>query len=62
MYFVNAVADAHVIEELVNNGVKLIALRCAGYNNVDLKAAKDRIKVVRVLLIHLTRLPNIRWL
>lgn len=46
--FVNAVADAHVIEELVNNGVKLIALRCAGYNNVDLKAAKDRIKVVRV--------------
>ena len=46
--FVNAVADAEVIEELVNNGVKLIALRCAGYNNVDLKTAKDRIKVVRV--------------
>jgi D-lactate dehydrogenase len=46
--FVNAVADAEVINELVNNGVKLIALRCAGYNNVDIKAAKDRIKVVRV--------------
>ncbi len=46
--FVNAVVDADVIDELVNNGVKLIALRCAGYNNVDLKAAKDRIKVVRV--------------
>lgn len=46
--FVNAVADAEVINELITNGVKLIALRCAGYNNVDLKAAKDRIKIVRV--------------
>jgi len=33
---------------MVNNGVKLIALRCAGFNNVDLKAAEGRIKVVRV--------------
>ena len=46
--FVNAVVDAEVIDELVNNGVKLIALRCAGFNNVDLKAAEGRIKVVRV--------------
>ena len=46
--FVNAIADAEVIDELVANGVKLIALRCAGFNNVDLMAAKDRIKVVRV--------------
>ncbi|MCD8203281.1 MAG: 2-hydroxyacid dehydrogenase [Prevotella sp.] len=46
--FVNAECDAHVIDELVNNGVKLIALRCAGFNNVDLNAAKGRIKVVRV--------------
>ncbi|NCB68369.1 MAG: 2-hydroxyacid dehydrogenase [Bacteroidia bacterium] len=46
--FVNAVADAPVIDELVANGVKLIALRCAGYNNVDLNATRDRIKVVRV--------------
>jgi D-lactate dehydrogenase len=46
--FVNAVVDAKVIDELVNNGVKLIALRCAGYNNVDIKAALNRIKVVRV--------------
>lgn len=46
--FVNAVADAPVIDELVANGVKLIALRCAGYNNVDLNAARNRIKVVRV--------------
>ena len=46
--FVNAVADAEVIDELVKNEVKIIALRCAGYNNVDLNASKNRIKVVRV--------------
>ncbi len=46
--FVNAVADAAVIDELVNNGVKLIALRCAGFNNVDLIACYGKIKVVRV--------------
>lgn len=46
--FVNAVADKQVIGELKENGVKLIALRCAGYNNVDLNAAKDGLKVVRV--------------
>lgn len=46
--FVNAEVDANVIDILVENGVKLIALRCAEYNNVDLKAAKNRIKVVRV--------------
>ena len=46
--FVNAECNAAVIDELIKNGVKLIALRCAGFNNVDLKAAKDRIKVVRV--------------
>lgn len=46
--FVNAECDAYVIDELVKNGVKLIALRCAGFNNVDLNAAKGRIKVVRV--------------
>lgn len=46
--FVNAVADAPVIDKLVENNVKLIALRCAGYNNVDLNATKNRIKVVRV--------------
>ena len=46
--FVNAECDARVIDELVNNGVKLIALRCAGFNNVDLKAAEGRIKVTHV--------------
>ena len=46
--FVNAECNAQVIDELVKNGVKLIALRCAGFNNVDLKAARGRIDVVRV--------------
>ena len=46
--FVNDVANPQVIDQLVENGVKLIALRCAGYNNVDLKACKGRIRVVRV--------------
>lgn len=46
--FVNDTADATVIDALVANGVKLLALRCAGFNNVDLKAAKGRLTVVRV--------------
>ena len=46
--FVNDTADAEVIRQLAANGVKLLALRCAGYNNVDLAAAKDKLKVVRV--------------
>ena len=46
--FVNDVADAEVIDALVENGVKLLALRCAGYNNVDLVAAEGRLPVVRV--------------
>ena len=46
--FVNAVINAEVVDQLVAEGVKLIALRSAGYNNVDLNAAKGRIRVVRV--------------
>ena len=46
--FVNAVIDTEVIDQLVADGVRLIALRSAGYNNVDLNAAKGRIRVVRV--------------
>ena len=45
--FVNP-ADAAVIDAMVDNGVKLLALRCAGFNNVDLKAAKGKLPVVRV--------------
>ena len=44
--FVNDTADAAVIDAMVDNGVKLLALRCAGFNNVDLKAAKGKLPVV----------------
>ena len=47
--FVNDTADAGVIKTMAANGVKLLALRCAGYNNVDLKAAAENgVTVVRV--------------
>lgn len=47
--FVNDHADSEIITELKNNGIKVIALRCAGFNNVDVKAAeKAGIRVVRV--------------
>ncbi|HEY6505281.1 MAG TPA: 2-hydroxyacid dehydrogenase, partial [Chitinophagaceae bacterium] len=47
--FVNDKANKETIEQLAANGIKLIALRCAGFNNVDLDAAaKNTIKVVRV--------------
>ena len=46
--FVNDTADAAVIDAMVDNGVKLLALRCASFNNVDLKAAKGKLPVVRV--------------
>ncbi|MBQ3826257.1 MAG: 2-hydroxyacid dehydrogenase, partial [Spirochaetaceae bacterium] len=47
--FVNDVVNGWVISALKDCGVKLIALRCAGFNNVDLAAAKTAgIAVVRV--------------
>ncbi|MBW8016175.1 MAG: 2-hydroxyacid dehydrogenase [Planctomycetes bacterium] len=47
--FVNDILDKRTITALAKNGVNTIALRCAGFNNVDLKAARDSdITVVRV--------------
>lgn len=47
--FVNDDGSRHVLEKLATLGVKMVALRCAGFNNVDLKAAKDLgLQVVRV--------------
>lgn len=47
--FVNDEADAAAIARLADLGVRLIALRCAGFNNVDLRAAaRFAIPVVRV--------------
>lgn len=47
--FVNDRLDAAILDRLAAGGTKLIALRCAGYNNVDLKAADALgLSVVRV--------------
>lgn len=47
--FVNDRVTEPVIQGLAGKGVGIIALRCAGFNNVDLKAAKaSNLKVVRV--------------
>jgi Lactate dehydrogenase and related dehydrogenases len=47
--FVNDVVNKAVIDQLSEFGVKIIALRCAGFNNVDFKYASQKgITVVRV--------------
>ena len=47
--FVNMDLSAPTIDTLAECGVKLILMRCAGYNNVDLEAAKKHeITVMRV--------------
>lgn len=47
--FVHDLVDEETIQSLSEHGVKLIALRCAGHNNVSIKKAQDLgIKVVRV--------------
>jgi D-lactate dehydrogenase len=48
--FVNDRADAEVLQALAAGGTRLVALRCTGFNNVDLKAAGQLgLKVVRVV-------------
>lgn len=47
--FVNDIADAEVLRSLAGIGVRHVALRCAGYNNVDLDSAAELgLTVVRV--------------
>jgi D-lactate dehydrogenase len=47
--FVNDQLNATVIQALAQNGIKIIAQRCAGFNNVDIAAAREhKIAVVRV--------------
>ncbi len=46
--FVNDDVGAAVIDRLASYGVKLIALRCAGYNNVDIEHAYGKIHIARV--------------
>lgn len=45
--FVNDKADANTLKSLEENGVKVLALRCAGYNNVDIEH-KGKLKIVHV--------------
>ena len=46
--FVNDTVSAAVIDQLCTFGVRVIALRCAGFNNVDIRHACGKLHVVRV--------------
>ena len=46
--FVNDIADKETLEILKECGVKLLVLRCAGFNNVDMAHLPEGLKVVRV--------------
>lgn len=46
--FVNDTVNAAVVETLYQLGVKVIALRCAGFNNVDIKACREKLRIYRV--------------
>ncbi len=46
--FVNDTVNAPVIDKLTDMGIKVLALRCAGFNNVDMKYAHGRLHVFRV--------------
>ena len=48
--FVNDTLDAAVLTALAAQGTRLIVLRCAGFNNVDIQAAND-------LGLHVVRVP-----
>ena len=46
--FVNDTLNANVVNQLCDLGVKCLVMRCAGYNNVDLRACEGRLPVFRV--------------
>ena len=46
--FVNDIVNAKVVDTLYHLGVKAIVLRCAGFNNVDLRACQGKLRVFRV--------------
>lgn len=46
--FVNDDIDRRTVDTLCDGGTKIIAMRSAGYSNIDPKAAQGRIKIVRV--------------
>lgn len=46
--FVNDIVNQVVVDKLYNYGIRIIVLRCAGFNNVDVKACEGKIQVFRV--------------
>ena len=46
--FVNDDVNSKVIDRLCEMGINIIALRCAGFNNVDIRYAYEKIHVLRV--------------
>lgn len=46
--FVNDEITENVLKHLKKNGIELISMRCAGYNNIDLRAAYGNVHVTRV--------------
>lgn len=46
--FVNDTIDKNTIDILCENGVELLLMRCAGYNNIDLKYALNKLTILRV--------------
>ncbi len=46
--FVNDTVNREVIDRLYEQGVKTVALRCAGFNNVDVKYACERLSIIYV--------------
>ncbi len=46
--FVNDTLNSETINKLIEYNIEIIALRCAGYNNVDVKTAHKKIHIVRV--------------
>ena len=60
--FVNDRVDAGVLRTLAESGTRLVALRCAGFNNVDLVAAQEAgLSVVRVPAYSPTPWPSTPW-
>lgn len=46
--FVNDNLDKAVIDNLYREGIRVVGMRCTGYNNVDLQAAAGQITILRV--------------
>lgn len=46
--FVNDTIDKTVIKTMHEEHVPVLAMRCSGYNNVDIKAARNKVKILRV--------------